>query len=362
MIEKRLYSESLDLLRFPLAVIIVMGHVCYPESFQLIDRNLPVHDLSFIHVFDSFQKAFFTGQSVPIYFFISGFVFFLGLEFTWTKYVQKLKNRVKSLFIPYVFWNLLALFVLWCKALCFPSIAPEFKSFLPDFTLKSFLSIFWMCPGSTMPINYPLWFLRDLMLVVLLTPLIYYMVKLYSHYWILLLGVCWFVFPYLNMGEYSSLMTALFFFTWGAYFNIKGKDIRAGFKKYFALSLFAYPILGILYIVSEHYFPYMVDNIKNLNILVGILFAYNLSSWLLAHHVCKVSALLVSASFFIYVSHPLVAGGIAKLCFVLIKPQTNFGMFAVYACGVALTIGILLFVFCCLKKYAPSFLRMIARV
>ena len=84
--------------------------------------------------------------------------------------------------------------------------------------LKTFnLSIFWT------PANMPLWFLRDLIIVSLLTPIIYIGVKKLN-YWLLVLllpiyltGI-WAIQPGVNP-------YAICFFTLGAYLSIQKTDL-----------------------------------------------------------------------------------------------------------------------------------------
>jgi fucose 4-O-acetylase-like acetyltransferase len=50
------------------------------------------------------------GIAVPLFFFISGFLFFLNIEnFNLQSYGNKLQTRGKTLLIPYLFWNLFAI-------------------------------------------------------------------------------------------------------------------------------------------------------------------------------------------------------------------------------------------------------------
>lgn len=88
-------SETLDLLRFPLALVIVIVHA------------LPLAPSP--SIMDGLIMAFLKEQSVPIYYFISGYVFFLGIELTKGVYLKKIKNRIRTLLIPYLIWNLLFL-------------------------------------------------------------------------------------------------------------------------------------------------------------------------------------------------------------------------------------------------------------
>lgn len=358
MMKNDLRSQTLDLLRFPLAVVVLISHV-FGSQGQISDP--------FFKGIRHIIVGFFSGQSVPVYFFISGFVFFLGVDWTKEKYIQKLKNRVKTLFIPYIIWNTVAVFLL---------VSIKLLSFLPSEvklnpTFSAFLSCYWVYKGdltpsvadnylgSTNPIDLPLWFIRDLMIVVLCTPILHYGLKYMKHYLVLLLGGLWFFLSYLELGHIQCLLTAFFFFSWGAYMSLNKKDMLTEFGKYFKLSIFFYPLFASLYIVSVYHFPTVSSTIKMLNTLVGLLFAYNLARWLLQHKVCKLSSFLASSSFFIYVAHTLVCYRILHVFLLLLTPHTGLSLLMVNVLSILFTVGSLLLVFYILRRFFPSFLQIV---
>ncbi len=91
-----LRSQSLDLLRFPLAVVVVFIHVWTPNTYG------PEGSICLSSFLNGLIEGLIRGQSVPIYFFISGYVFFLNVDMTRQTYIRKLRNRSKSLLIPYI--------------------------------------------------------------------------------------------------------------------------------------------------------------------------------------------------------------------------------------------------------------------
>ena len=71
------------------------------------------------------------------------------------------------------------------------------------------------------------------------------------------------------------------------------------FGRFFKVSVILYIALGVVHVFAARYYPDLTGIIKRINILVGLLFAYNLSAWLLKNSICKVNAFLASASFYI---------------------------------------------------------------
>ena len=373
-----LRSQSLDLLRFPLAVVVVAIHTFNINGFTIQGVPISLENMPVLLEINHVINGFLRGQSVPIYFFISGFVFFFSLEggkLTKEKYSQKLKNRVKTLLIPYLIWNIVAVLKRFFVRLpCFSSLFVNANKAQLDFSLSAILETFWddskgifiMPPTAnetvtnyTYPADTPLWFVRDLMIVVLCTPMLYWTLKRIRHYFVLTLGVLWFTLAYWDLGHINQLLTAFFFFSWGAYMSVNAKDMMHEFSRFSKISMMLYPLLALLFVFSEHYYPGLSDTIKRLNVFVGLFFAYNVSSWLLRHHICKVSPFLASSSFFIYVAHYLMCDSFLKLFFFIFRPATDLGMLSIFVSAVVTTVTILLLTFYLLKRYTPGFLKVI---
>lgn len=371
-----LRSQSLDLLRFPLAVVVLAIHTFSTEGFKMHGTTMSFENMPVLLEVNHFIDGFLRGQSVPIYFFISGFVFFLGVDLTKEKYIQKLKNRLKTLLIPYVIWNTLA--VLWVLIRFLPCLSflfPNIDKVQLDLSLPAILETFWnakegifiqpmavdeVVNNNIYPQDAPLWFVRDLMIVVLCTPMLYWVLNRARYYFVIGLGVLWFILAYWDLGHINQLLTAFFFFSWGAYMSVNKKDMMQEFSRFFRTSMIFYPLLALLFVVSVHCFPDASDTIKRLNVFVGLFFSYNVSAWLLTHRICKVSSFLASSSFFIYITHSLICGEFVKLFFFIFHPTTDLSMLSIYILAVIVTVSSLLWVFYLLRRYTPSFLKIIA--
>lgn len=371
-----LRTQSLDLLRFPLAVVVLTIHTFSTHGFWIRGVHVSLEERPILLEINHFIDGFLRGQSVPIYFFISGFVFFLGSELTKDKFSQKLNNRAKTLLIPYIIWNIIAISKgLFIRLPFLSSLFPNANNTQLNFSLPSILESFWdaskgifslpstaneIVLNSSFPANSPLWFVRDLMIVVLCTPMIYWILKRTRFYFVLILSIIWFTSIYSDLGRIDQLTTAFFFFSWGAYMSVNQKDMMYEFSRFYKPSILLYPLLALLFILSVHYFPVFSITIKRLNVLVGLFFAYNVSSWLLRHQICKVSPFLASSSFFIYIAHILLRGDFVKLFFYLFRPTTEVGMILIYVSEVAVSVAIILLIFYLLRRYTPGFLKVVA--
>ena len=342
------HSQTLNLLRFPLAIVILAIHIFNVTPANAGDVSYPVFDFV-----KTFIRSFLHWQSVPIYFFISGFVFFIGLR-NWDKgkWLKKLHNRKKSLLIPYLVWNTLYLFLVLYSA---DNLS---------FDIKSIFSCYWRYDGimtgtasTDMPINVPLWFLRDLMLMVIISPLLYKILKKQGKLLLAFFAVLWLVkyFGWLNIYMPAQ---ALLFFSFGAYMSINGKDMIAEFGKYKKLSVIGYFTLGVL-AMCFHNDPVVYKIIKSMLIVVGLFFAFNVAVWLLKKGYCKSNEFLASSSFFIYVAHYLVYSNVATVLRRLCAPESDIAWLLLCLTNVVLTTFILLTAYYLMLRYTPRLMSVV---
>ncbi len=364
-----LRSQALDLLRFPLAVCIVVIHafpaVRMMETFGINPVDSPILVAVSRYVFGSLDEAV-----VPIFFFISGLVFFINYEPTRETYIRKLKNRAKTLLVPYLIWNALPIVILVAKDLLIPGI----HDWDLHPTLPNLLSCFWNYNTSMVtnhgamelanylpaPINNPLWFVKDLIVVVLFTPLIYWVLKRTKYFVITLLGILWFADRFFDFNlDNQFFLCSFFFFSLGAYMSINSKDILAMFGRFSRLSMVMYPLLAVVQVATVDSFPACSKFIMLLNVLVGLLFAYNLSAWFLKKKICNVSPMLASSSFFIYVSHSIVFTNTKVILLRMTHPSSDLQYVCFYTVIAILTVLLLLAIFCFLKRYCPVLLNLL---
>lgn len=109
-----LQSQTIDWLRFPLAVAVVFIHSFgYPLTYTLPALN--IHSFSGMDVYNVIRICFShvaAHVAVPTFFLISGFLFFVGKvneieKLAWWK--RKFRSRLNTLVFPYFLWNLIAI-------------------------------------------------------------------------------------------------------------------------------------------------------------------------------------------------------------------------------------------------------------
>ena len=255
--EKRIQdSKAIYLLRFPLAVMVICIHCYIPSSSNYLIILLS-HVLSHI--------------AVPLFFIISGYFFFTKLHtWDWNIWFDKITKRFKTLLLPYFLW--IVLFIIY-------SIIPSFiKGIIIDKHVSLFdwfinhdgLHMFWdsykwntdrvdiwgNTAMNSAPILVPFWFMRDLMVAVCLTPLLYTLLRsresLIGRFLPLIvlfcLGLLFFTSTSLIVPGFSAL--TFFFFGLGAYFQLHNKSLIESVSKY---SLPICVIAGVLLVLNVIY-------------------------------------------------------------------------------------------------------------
>ena len=136
MANKSVISRSIDQLRFPCAAAVVLLHA--------LGQPLAGNDgISFRYgAYDATRILFSEGMcrvAVPIFFFISGYLFFVKLE-QWNinVWVDKLRKRAKTLLVPYLLWNIIAFLLLVaieCGKLIIKNTPPSSMIYKPSITM-----------------------------------------------------------------------------------------------------------------------------------------------------------------------------------------------------------------------------------
>ncbi len=155
---ERIFSSRVALLRFPLLMLVIAIHARCPS----LD----------LRMFGNSFFAKFPYTAIPFFFMISGTFLVLKLNVGETlDYRGMLKKKLFSLLLPYILWN-----VLFCLPHLILPLLAQSLSFLPAPKYEEmnaflvFLRTFGL--NGQPPIDVPLWFVRNLMVLFLLAPLL----------------------------------------------------------------------------------------------------------------------------------------------------------------------------------------------
>lgn len=360
MTNEELQSKTISFLRFPLIVGVVLIHSHFNSvvinGVDLMEGgHFPVYT-----VISYLFSGIFSGIAVPLFFFISGFLFFYKVgSFTKQTYCQKLKKRARTILLPYILWNLLVVLFFFLSQSFFPGLMSGKNKLICDYEISDWLWAFWntnmINPPTTadegaFPICYPFWFIRDLMVVMLFSPLVYFLVKKLRHYAVVCLGALWLFGWWFDVVGFS--LTAVFFFSTGAYFSIHGKNFVEIMKPFLAASAVLYILITLIELCfrGEAWCSYL----HAMGILIGIVLAVTLSAHFLEKGMWHANALLSDSSFFIYAYHAMPLAFIIKFLFKMIQPHTDGMVLALYVFCPLITILVGLALYYLLKKYLPA--------
>lgn len=198
-------SKVITDLRLPLAFLVVLLHsVGYglPTGHMMIYQN---------GVFDTIKILFSEGIcviSVPIFFVISGFLFEAHFEkWNMSEYRKYIRSKFPKIALPYILWNALCLTLIYITSLSKGGVNDAFWEY---FNHTGGLNIFAFA-NKGFPIDYPLWFVRDLFIIYLLYPILRWIYKMGGGKILLIPAGLSVSCILLNCFEYISTQAVLFF-------------------------------------------------------------------------------------------------------------------------------------------------------
>jgi fucose 4-O-acetylase-like acetyltransferase len=332
-----LLSKTISSLRFPMSVMVVLIHA------NVIIQSLPSSDLPYYQkdhivfrcIYDLFSNVI-SRVAVPTFFIISGFLFFYGFQLSFCSYWGKLKSRFKSLVVPYLTWNFLMILLYF--GLLFFTGGTLFgdNTLISKYHCKDFLDLFWSSKDFWgYPIDWPLWFIRDLIVMVLFSPVFYIVAKYLKYLPMILLFILWLCDVKIKFLSLDTL-TILFFYV-GAYLGLEKLDFVEKLKN-------GNTILFILYLLSIlTVFVFKMNQVAlKISIVIGVSLFMSFFAKLIESKTIridsKVNEFLDSSTFFIFAFHafPLVA--VAKLFLAILKPNTSFAYVVIYFLSVVIVV------------------------
>lgn len=370
------YSESINILRFPLAILVVFVHgfgadIDVSELHASGLTGLAVSD--YIRLFFSVVIA---RSAVPIFFIISGYLLFLKVEeYNKTVYISKLRKRWHSLVIPYFSWILL--FVFWTLMFRVGGILLYGKlwtGILDYFQENGCLHMLWDCSvweerttwlgietHNSGPVLLPFWYMRDLIMMVVISPVIYWLIKKLKIIFIILL-LAIYVFDIRVSWMSGTFTCASLFFSLGAYFAIKKQDFTDVLWKWKKIIC---PVAVALMIYQTYTGSAMGDEISKM-IHPWLVIFQSFAFILLASALCNYPKLygmnkkLARTSFFIYALHPFILYNIISIINkVMPMRDTWYVMTFNYLSAPLLCVGICIGIYWMSQKLMPGVLGVI---
>jgi surface polysaccharide O-acyltransferase-like enzyme len=347
-------SLRLSLLRFPLIVGVVFVHA-YSNTVGFAGGDIVVSQPNFVVDFvRNFVSQGVARIAVPLFFLMSGYLFFMGFEWSKESYLIKLQSRVKTLLIPFLFWNIATLLVT-----AIIQVMPATRMFLSGKNLLvmnySFFDYLNAIIGfNTNPISYQFWFIRDLMIFVLFVPLINLINKTFPIPFLGILLCCWLI--GLWMIDIPSL-EGLLFFSVGAYLGSIQKSL-------FSLDHFGVIVIGLYLVlavvdaltINQVFNPYL----HKVSIMLGVSSALFSTKFVAQNEGLKSLIIrLTGVSFFVYAAHEPLLTILKKILYRILSPDSAFTTLFLYFLIPITTIICTIVAYAALARVAPKFVSII---
>lgn len=280
-----LQSKNISVLRFPMIAMIVCIHARMGEGLSLDENNI-----NSLLATEYILGEIIATIAVPLYFIISGFLFFYNIDvFNKEIYITKLRKRVQTLLIPYFIWNLIAYLIYLTN-----------HQFNVNTLIMSFFIVHPDGRTGSSPMDGPLWFIRNLYIVMLISPIIYALIKRMKIWWLIPFLLLWILgFSIFKNG----IMIAFIFFSLGAGLSICKHHLVI--DKHVVL----FSLLFCLTIILRYNFHHESISfiLSKINILTGILFSISFATYMNKRwKIDSYTQFLGSISFFIYCLHDLM--------------------------------------------------------
>lgn len=291
--------------------------------------------------------------AVPLFYLISGYLFFMKVPDGVKSIGRKIRKRIKSLLIPYfigcvffvIFYSFIALLP-WTSNLInsSSSIMPLFQKPYSIILISIFYD-----GGTGYPCAFQLWFLRDLILIVATSPLWYLCLKHLKWGFVAVV----FVLTYFDV-PHVPFYSLFWFVLGGQLTKVKIEMGGNGRTKVAIFGLFLFLIISII----QLFFPDIINwsLLRIPIILLGIIGAWGLydvvlgKDFSLSRH--QWLGIACQFTFFIYLFHEPTLNIVRKLI-VVVLGKNEFGYMASYLISPWIFTVCAVFAGLLFRKYLP---------
>lgn len=318
-------------IKFKVLSLVAIILVIYVHSYTISRSNLTSSD--FVVFIQNFISHGIARIAVPMFFLMSGYLFFLNHQKNSSNYSGLVSKKIKTVVLPYILCSIICLvtyFILQTMSFS--------KIFFSHDLVKNFNSFELVSLIFKRPIPYQLWFLKDLMVLFMLSGLIYTLLKSLKSILIIIFLTAWFF----NLNYLLFSNQSIVFFTIGAYLSLFRQDWMINTPP-LKLSFFIFIwiiLITIKSILMHNRITYflLIDILHKLGILFGVIVMWKYYDYLFRNKNPEEYKWysLTSFTFFIFLFHEPTLTIIKKLLFRLIG-NTDFSHVVVYFIAPILT-------------------------
>ena len=343
-------SDKFRAIGFSMIVMVVIFH-----SYNLLLLNSGTIKPGYNSFIQDFISRGLIEFNIPMLWIFSGYLFFLSLKKgSFNKFILKYRKRIKSLLIPYILWSIYGLlFYLILQSIPFTKAFFSEGVFVVDYSFTDLLTRIFL-----KPFTFHFWFIRDLIVLVLLSPILYYLIKYLGIYIILIFFFAWmYGFDYLIF-KHSSIL----FFSIGGLLSIKNIDIKK-YKLNSKYLLFSFVGVWLLLgIAKTSLIQINFDNELLIDLLYKSCIIFGvISFWFLYDHFYKDIDIsktkvfnLFQYSFFLYAFHEPLLQFIIK-GFGYFFGQSELALFLIYISTTILIIFVSISIGHYAKRFVPKY-------
>ena len=332
-------SQVINFSRISLIVGLVFLHYeSYPNSRISPFRGMDTEHFQVATFVNSFVLFFFFSV-VPLLSMVSGWLFFSFTSDARDQLLSRMGKRFKSLYIPLVLWNLLYLAILW-SVFAVNSHSPILEGINVNFETAGPVDYFNAVFGVTHhPVGFQFWFVRDLFVTVLDSPLLWIMLTRAPLLGAVALGLVWLS----GFDLWIFFRTdVVFFFYLGGFLRLYKVPLEIAGRVALWL-LLAYVALVALRTAAPYFMnpgsDYLEAATRAMR-LVGVLACWGIFQRVALTPFGAVVARYGSFAFFLHAAHFPLLAFVKILLWRLVPLENQFWMLTHYALSVVITVAI----------------------
>lgn len=361
-------SAVFDLAKWPMMVLVVFIHtlsnVVHPVPLPLSTSALMLNvvDGGGIYLFISELVSHSLGRiAVPFFFFISGYLLLYKEDYSLDFYKRNLKKKARTLLLPYILWNLICLGIYFLKVRLSAYLGLE----VYEAELLLLSTPLWQ--NLIEPVNFPLWYVRDLIVMNLLLPFFYYLFRSTGGWGILALYLGYLFGLELPIPGFGA--AAMLYVGAGIYCGRHRVNVLAICHR---LRYVAGIVLLVLVLWALFYNQHpRVESLIRLYIPLGIVCVFNLTAWV---YRCSLDPspryrlfrlwvawcrYCLPALFFVYVTHTLVINKMINRALAALGGGSGYWQLFAYFAGVGLTVMVCIIGYRVLMRLSPRLMAVL---
>lgn len=362
MTQKNLSSSTINLLRPFLLLLVVFNHCT-----MSLDNIMGGGNSLICRYIQVFLGKTLTPAAVSTFFVVSGYLYFANVaSLNKDIYFYKTRKRIWTLVIPYFLWNLAGVLTMFLLRFFIgsPLGFDTFGGFLRQFWCSNVwnentVNLLGQHTPLYAPIDWPLWYLRDLIVVSFLSPAIYWAVKKLKYFYFIILVPLyllnvWTIIPGLGLSSFI-------FFGLGVYLAIYKGSLNITENKCYKIFI----LISAIFTASTSAYLWLVQGVTTFNYSI-----YTLATILLVAAMLiigrmasvgglQVNRIFVESSFFVYAFHAFT--GVNPI--MIVRKITSVfqvdNLLITYLVTPFLVYAMSVLVYCFFNKYLPRVTHLI---